>query len=368
MKILILNWRDIRNPQSGGAELLTHEMAKRWIVLGHSVTQLSSAYGDAHDEVIDGVHIIRRGCRNIFSGKLPVHLEAFFWYMRYGRRKFDVVIDEIHGIPFFTPFYVKEKKVALLCEVADDIWDIVFKFPLNIIGKMIENIYFSFYKDIPFLTISHSTKQDIITKGVQKDHITILPMGISLPKKLPKSTKEKHDTIIFVGRLTKAKGVEDAVYMFSELTKDIPKIRLWIVGSGELEYEKKLRDLVAFLGLTDNIKFYGFVSLEKKFELMARAHVLVNPSVREGWGLTVPEAGTVGTPAVAYRVSGLRDLVHERKNGLLVNPDPESLARGVKTILSDKALYKILQNGARIEAKQYDWDKTAEAGLKILMK
>ena len=62
MKILILNWRDIKNPKSGGAEILTHEIAKRWVNWGHSVIQFSSEFkGSAKQEIIDGVKIIRGG-------------------------------------------------------------------------------------------------------------------------------------------------------------------------------------------------------------------------------------------------------------------------------------------------------------------
>ena len=58
-KILILNWRDIKNPNSGGAEVLTHEMAKRWVLWGHEVTQFSSKFrGAKGEEVVDGVRII----------------------------------------------------------------------------------------------------------------------------------------------------------------------------------------------------------------------------------------------------------------------------------------------------------------------
>ena len=212
LKILILNWRDIKNPSSGGAEVLTHEIAKRWVGWGNGIYYLTSSFkGAKKEEIIDGIKIIRMGspdARNLFGS---IHFQAFLYYLKNLRGKFDVVIDEIHGIPFFTPLYVKEKKVALICEVAGRIWDISFPFPFNLLGKYVEKNYFKFYKNINFLTISNSTKDELLGFGVERNKITVLPMGITKPSALPKFKKEKVPTIIFVARLVRSKGVEDAV-------------------------------------------------------------------------------------------------------------------------------------------------------------
>ncbi|HVZ58658.1 MAG TPA: glycosyltransferase family 1 protein, partial [Patescibacteria group bacterium] len=97
MNILILNWRDPKNPKSGGAEIVTMEHAKFWVKNGHSVTWFTSCFaGSSNKENIDGISIVRRG--NSFT----TYLYAPFFYLLH-RQDFDIVIDEIHGIPFFTP-------------------------------------------------------------------------------------------------------------------------------------------------------------------------------------------------------------------------------------------------------------------------
>ncbi len=366
MKILILNWRDIDNPESGGAEVLTHEIAKRWVKNGHEVTQFSANFfGSLAEEVKDGVTIIRRGSANIRSFGIPVHIAAYFWY-RNQKDRFDVVIDEIHGIPFFIPWYIKEKKVALICEVANTIWDAAFLFPFNIIGKNIERFYFRFYRSIPFLTISPSTKADLLQKGVQEKYITVLPMGLNVPKRILKYPKEKNPTLIFVGRLTKAKGIEDALAVMIHLKRIHPKIRLWIVGQGSSDYIQQITNITQQLKLKDCVQFFGFVSQERKFELMSRAHLLIAPSLKEGWGLTVSEAAYVGTPAVAYNVEGLRDVIMQDKTGLLTQTTPEQMSKGIAKILDDNTLYRRLQRSAQQRAKIYSWDKTAKIALSIL--
>jgi len=370
MKILILNWRDIKNPSSGGAEIFTHEMARRWILWGHQVTQFSAAFrGCEKEEIIDGVKVIRRGEPDIRSLSLPVHFWAFWYYLTKFRGKFDVVIDEIHGIPFFTPFFVKEKKVALICEVAKEIWDQMFKFPWNLVGRLMEKFYFKIYKNVHFLTISPSTKNDLIGVGIPDENITILPMGVTLnlPRKLP--PKEGSPTFIFVGRLCKMKGVDEAIRAFSLLIEDFPKAEFWIVGNGEKEYVDYLRKLVNQKKLKTRVKFLGFVSEEEKFKLLARAYLLLHPSRREGWGLVVHEANSVGTPVIAYNSPGLRDIVKDGKNGLLCQENtPEEMCRLAIKLIKDKSLYKKLQKGGLQEVKKASWEKTARAALEILDK
>lgn len=367
MRILILNWRDVRNPEAGGAEILTQEMAKRWVKWGNKVIHFSSFFPKAKkEETIDGVKFIRRGSANLRSCRLPVHLAAFQWYQRHGRGQFDVVIDEIHGLPFFTPLYIKEKKVALICEVAHEIWDKNFRFPLNKIGRFIERHYFSFYQQVPFLTISPSTKKDLISMGIEEKRITVLPMGITPPGKLKKYPKEKSPTLIFAARLSKAKGIEDAIQVLCLVKKDYPKLQLWVIGQKNEEYAQELKNIVRKLDLQNNIKFYGFVSQEKKFELMSRAHLLIAPSIREGWGLTIPEAGAVGTAAVAYNVPGLQDVIKNDVNGILVKPEPRVMSQAVVELLHQPVQRRKLEQGARKEAKKYNWEKTARAALKAL--
>jgi len=102
MHILILNWRDIKNPWAGGAEVVTHEHAKRWVKAGLKVTQFSSMFkGAKKEENVDGVNIIRGG------GPYTVYYSAYKHYNSYFKGKFDLVIDEVNTIPFSRHFMLK---------------------------------------------------------------------------------------------------------------------------------------------------------------------------------------------------------------------------------------------------------------------
>lgn len=368
MRILILNWRDINNPSSGGAEVLTHEIAKRFVKLGNHVVQFSSFFSGArHEEVVDGVKIVREGNADIRTLFASVHFRAFLFYQR-EKKKFDVVIDEVHGIPFFTPWYVKGEKIVLICEVAGELWKKNFGLFFGLLGLLVEKFYlFLVYKNLLFVTISDSTKKDLIENGVNKKNITVLPMGINVPKDMGDIKKEKEKTLIFVGRLTVAKGIEDALSALKEILKINKDVKLWIVGRGDEKYTEKLKRMCKRLGIKNNVIFYGFVSERKKFLLLARAHLLIHSSLKEGFGLTIPEAGCVGTPVVAYNSPGLRDIVINGNNGILVAKNsPELLASMALRLFSDDLLYQKFCFGAKKEARQYNWDKTARVMLDIL--
>lgn len=370
MRILILNWRDIKNPRSGGAEILTHEMAKYWVKIGHHVTSFSSAFpGSLSLEIVDNVEIVRQGhpdARFLFSS---VHFQAFLYYLK-NAKKFDVVIDEIHGIPFFTPWYVKAKRIVLICEVAGDLWQKMFGPFFGAIGRLIEKFYLKVtYKNATFLTISNSTREALLKEGVRGD-VTVLPMGLSFPNGINKIwNKEKKPTLIYVGRLSKSKGIEDAILALSEISKNYKEVKFWVVGSGEKEYLEYLKKMAKKNNVEEKIKFFGFVSQMKKFELMAKAHVLVAPSMKEGWGLTVPEAGRVGTPAVGYDVEGLREVILNERTGYLTSHNnSHELAQNISKMLSDRISYQRLSRTAKNLSLSYNWENTAKVALNILQK
>lgn len=371
MNILIFNWRDIKNPKGGGAEILTHELAKRWVSGGHYVTLFSSEFpGCEKQETLDGVKIIRAGypdARFLFSS---VHFLAYRYYKKKFKKKFDVVIDEVHGLPFFTPWYVKERKVVLICEVASELWTEMFGL-LGLFGRLIEKFYLKIYKDLQFLTISNSTKKELIKEGIKEEGITVLPMGITVPSSLKEYKKEATPTLIFVARLSKSKGIEDALETISNLTHStssgqISNLKLWVVGRGDEGYVNFLKNLAKKLNIEGKVKFFGFVSEEKKFELIGRAHILLAPSIKEGWGLTVPEAAFVGTATIVYNSPGLRDVLRGSIFKIVAKSNtPGGLYDEIIKLFQDKDFFKKLKK-ENLNMKEFDWDRTAQTALKIL--
>lgn len=358
MKILILNWRDIKHPLAGGAEIATHEHAKAWISVGHSVTMFSSGFlNGKREEVIDGIRIIRGG--NHFT----VHLRAAYFYINNLRGKIDLVIDEFHFIPFFTPLYVSQKKIAYIHETAGKNWFKNIYFPLNLIGYLLEPLFFLLYRKMRFITVSNSTREDLMKFGIKKSMITIIYNGIT--KFSSKKTQAKSPIVLYLGKLAVDKGIEDAIHAFSKVYSQRKDCIFWIVGKEEKrDYKNRLIKLVNRLGIEKSVTFYGYVSEQEKFDIYKRAWVLIHSSLKEGWGLTVIEAGSQGCVVIGYNTAGLRDSILDQKTGLLVeHKNINALALSVLKIIEDKNLRKVLGNNAVKRSQKFSWAQSARESI-----
>lgn len=354
LKILCFNWRDLRNPYGGGAEVYLHEILKRIVRAGHSVTLFTSSFaGSEKSEVIDGIYIIRDG------GKYSVYNKAKEFYNLNGAG-YDIVIDSINTKPFGTPGFVKNKPIlAIVYQLAKEYWFYETKFPINVLGRYIlENYWLKKYKYIPTVTISDSSLKDLENLGFEK--IFVVPVGLSIPRLNDIPIKESSPTLIFIGRLRKIKFPDHAIDAIATVRKKIPDAQLWIVGDGPIR--KRLEKEAP-----DGVRFFGRVSQTEKIDLIRRAHVSVVPSIREGWGLVVTEANALGTPAVGYDVPGIRDAIINNQTGLLVSRhNKDELAKAIVRILNDSELRENLARASLTYSSTFDWDKSASSFLNIL--
>jgi len=116
------------------------------------------------------------------------------------------------------------------------------------------------------------------------------------------------------------------------------------------------------------VKFWGFVNDSQKFELLAKAHVLVNPSVHEGWGLVNIEANSVGIPVVAYNSAGLIDSVKDGYSGIILKKNTsEELSYVVQNLLNDKYRYEKMQKNAILWSNNFSWQKSRELSLDLII-
>src|SRR3989338_726046 len=112
MKILIYNWRDIKNPLGGGAELYIHEIAKKFAQKNEVVFYCSQYVGGKEEDELDGIKIIRRG------HNFTLYLYAVIDYLiKFRHESFDLVIDSINCVPFFTPLFIRKPKVTILYHI-----------------------------------------------------------------------------------------------------------------------------------------------------------------------------------------------------------------------------------------------------------
>lgn len=368
MNILVFSWRGPGHPNAGGAEISTHEHLKGWVKGGHKVTLFTSFFpGAKSKEYIDGVEVIRAG-RQV----LGVQLQAIKWYLFEDHEKFDLVVDQFHGLPFFTPLFVRQKKLGFIHEITKEIWKYnTLVWPLSLIpsllGPLLEPLIFKLlYRAIPFMTVSDSTKKDLVELGIPEYAVTVVNNGYSRPKMKTLPSKERANTAIFLGAIAKDKGIEDALKVFSCIDQKEQGWQFWVVGKAESHYQDYLKNLAKNLGLENKLKFWGYVSERKKFELLAKAHILVNPSIREGWGLVVIEAASVKTPTVGYDVPGLRDSIKNGETGILSDPNPIACAEKVLSLMNDKKEYETFRRSCIRWSKQFNWKESSKKSLNLI--
>jgi len=352
-KILLINWRDIKNPEAGGAELYFHEIFKRLAAKGYSVTVLAHAFGGApSEETVDGLTVIRRG------GKFLFNYQIIPWLVTH-HRSYDIVIEDLNKIPFFTLFYCRKPRLHLAMHFFGTE---IFKeavFPLALYVFLMERLAGFLYRREKFVAISESTAGDLVRFGVPRDTITIIEPGIDTTFFRPVCEKKRPAVIAHVGRLMKYKNVQFVITCLPELLKHAPDLMLHIGGSGD--YRSALENLAASLGVREHVRFLGRISEEEKRELLSGAVMFVNPSAKEGWGINNIEANLCGTVSLSNNVHGLRDSVIDTVTGLLYQPDDRDdfVRKALILLTDDKARSRMEQAALKRAREDLDWETIA---------
>lgn len=371
--ILALSWRDIKAPKAGGAEVHTHEMLSRADKNRFRIYHFSPhSEGLPEKENLDGVTYLRSG--NVIT----VILKAMRFYRR-NSKNIDFVIDQCNTHRFFTPLWVERKKrIFYIHQLTKEIWDYSARFPLSKIGKLLEESFLRLNCHDAVITVSESTRDELVERGYKADKIKIIHNGVSFK---PWGSdrwldKEEKPTFIYAGRYSPYKGIDVSVRAFAQLKKKYPDAKLWIIGKKDQDYVDKYIipickkhdlqwvDVQRDAGGNEiepqqgDIISWGYVSEEKKLELLSRAWTLLFPSIREGWGIPVTEAGCVGTPCIAFDSPGIREAVDYGKAGYLCTANTvEGLSEQMNIVISDKMLYTNKRKCAYEYSSCFQWEE-----------
>lgn len=357
--ILILNWRDPKHPQAGGAEKYLFEQAKRWLQRGHFVEWLSGGFaGGAPRDTIDSIPIRRVG------NAVTVYAAVPWTYVTEFRDRFDVILDAENGLPFFSPLYSLKPKLCIVHHVHLEVfrnhlprW---LAYPLMACERTIVPLI---YRNVPFVAVSEDTRAEMNAIGMSKRPVSIVYNGVD--DDLTPGAKAPIPTILYLGRLMPYKRVDRLIEALAEVKESVPDARLVIAGDGQSK--AALEKHAERLGLARSVTFEGFVDEARKRELLACAWTLVNPSEIEGWGVSVIEANACGTAAIAFDVPGLRESIRNNETGHVV-PKDGKLAPSIVRLLSDPDHRERLERGAIAWARNFSWDKSAGEMLKEMDK
>ena len=212
-----------------------------------------------------------------------------------------------------------------------------------------------FNKDILQASCFHVTcmpEMEYVRKFGYKGPIALITNPVALPDYINTITRENSKVRFgFLGRLHPVKKVENIFYAASLL--DRTDFDLKIIGSGDPDYERFLRQEVARLGLS-NVEFCGFVTGQEKYKLLAGLSALFVPSDFENFGMIVPEALSVGTPVMA-RLGTPWEELNTHKCGWWCDRSPQSIAQVMIEVLnmSQSDLIAMGERGKQLVAQHY---------------
>jgi glycosyltransferase involved in cell wall biosynthesis len=354
--VLFVNWRDVTHPEGGGSERYVHHMAEGLAAAGLDVSLFCAAHGRAPaEETLRGVRIVRRG------GRLSVYPRALLYVLRHRPR---LVVDVQNGLPFGSTLVTRRPVVVLVHHVHREQWPIVFGRLGGAIGWWVESVLAPrLYRRSRYVTVSTATAEELGGLGVAAERLSVIRNGTEPvpPSFVPPSAEPR---LAVLGRLVPHKRVEHAIEVVARLRDRWPGLRLSVVGEGW--WEEELRAHAEKFGVAGIVDFHGYLDEQRKHEELARSWVHLCPSVKEGWGLVVTEAGAHRVPTVGYRsAGGLRESVVDGRTGVLVD-DLDEMTEAVDRLLADPAARGRMGAAAADHAAAYNWPASVSGFAGVL--
>lgn len=359
MKILVANKKDWTHPESSGAEVNLRETLSRLSDRGHEVHLLCAAYpGSEMREELEGVKIHRYGLVGR-TNELYILTAGQLYLNRLILSLEPDVIYTVHSMMTWIPLFKRDKHLHIIHHLNGKAILHKLDFPYNLPAYIAESLSLWFDRGRKLVSVSPATTQDLIDRGISEGQITEIQNGVDT-KHIQPGEEADDPIVLYFGRIEYNKGSDLLPEIHRRIQEDYgEEYTLEIAGTGRMEEEVK-----EFAERHENVNFHGYVSEEKKIELLQRAWLTIHPSRREGWGLTVLEANAAGTPAVGFEKGGLEYSVQDGRTGVLVQSGPGienqlgEFSREVSSLLLDDERRKDLGSEAREFAESLDWEET----------
>jgi L-malate glycosyltransferase len=345
----------------GGVEKRVWELAIRLTRRGHEVHLFGMKFWDGEDIINhEGVflHGICPAQKLYTSGRRSIWQAVYFSLYLLSplhKEKFDII--DCQQFPYFSCFSAKIisklRKTPFVItwhEIWSEYWNEYLGWKGSG-GKITEQLVARLTQNS--IAVSESTKINLKTLGY-RGNITIIPNGVDLQQIRLINPSDETSDIIFVGRLIKEKHVDLLVRAFGILSSEQPELRLLIIGEGPEQYT--ITKIIQELSLEERVVLKGFQdNHDKVIALMKSAKVFVNPSTREGFGITALEALACGIPVVTvdHPANAIRDLITD-KNGFTCSLSEKDLADTIRIALKR---YPEMKNDCISSASVFDWEK-----------
>jgi glycosyltransferase involved in cell wall biosynthesis len=362
-RVVMCNWRDLKHPSKGGAEVFAHQVAEQFARAGAQVDLLTaSSDGNPSQETMNGVRVHRLG------NALTVYPRALLWIMR-RRKSIDAIIDCQNGIPFFTPLAAASRTpiACVIHHVHQQQFALYLPRPAAWLARQLEGRFTRrIYGKRAFAVVSPSTRTDARRVLQLRGSLHVTPSGIARPQRAALQ-RAATPRLVSVGRLVAHKRVEILLEALPEVRGALEGVHLDIVGDGPAR--PALEQRAVELGVDDIVTFHGFVPEEERRRLVADAWATAITSTSEGWGLTVIEAAALGVPAVGLDVPGVRDSIRDEETGWLVR-DRAQLAPALVhalELMGDPEQRDRISGRAERWAAGFSWVTTADLLARCLL-
>lgn len=177
----------------------------------------------------------------------------------------------------------------------------------------------------------------------------------------PKTIKERYinkKIIVSVGNLFKSKGQHIVIKALREIVGRHKDVVYIIVGKGP--YREELERLVNRLELQPYVEFTGQLPHDKAMEYVQACDIFALPSYPEGFGIAFVEAMAYGKAVIACKGTGIEDVIRDRENGLLVEPDNvDAVAQSICRLLDDEAYAQTIGQHAKLSVDELTWENNA---------
>lgn len=370
MKILLVCYE--YPPVGGGGGVGASQYAEAWAAQGHDVTVLTSRTSSLPSRgVIGGVEVVRvptvgkpdRVTSTIVS--MASYLVSGFFYVLRHRPSLDgvQVVNTHFSLPtgplgLFVGRLLGVPQVLTI--IGGDIYDPAKRSSphrsrlLRVLNRYIIR---SAHRVI---AISSDTEQRARRHYGIRRPVRVINYGFkplpepdeppALPTLPDPGSGARPYRLISVGRLVERKGFK---YLIRALAFLPARVQLLLVGDGPLEQE--LRRMARECGVQDRVAWLGYQPRDRIYGYLKQSDCYVLSSLHEGLGIVVQEAMFAGLPVVATNNGGQVDLIRERRNGLLVEPeDPEALAGAIEEIRNDRALAESMRRNNLTDIETYD--------------
>ena len=349
-------------PHLGGIERYIDHMMHQFISKGKKVVLVTSNYNNAEKiEIIDNIRIIRLPVYNRFKNRYPL--------IKHNREQKQLIKEldnyDIESIIVNTRFH-------LTSHIGAD-YGKKHNIPVYLIEHgssyvTLDNKLIDFFANIYEKYLTYKIKKKITGfYGVSKaasdwiKEFNIKANGvwynsIDVNKKLPRKKRHKEINFLYAGRLIKQKGVLNILNAFSKLEKKYNNIHLYIAGDGPEydKYQKKFR--------SKRISFLGALTHNELFDYYAITDIFLYPPLwPEGLPTSILEAGLMKCSVIGTNQGGIKEIIMNNKNGLVISGTEKSLFDGMEKLIKNKNLRKELSNTLYEDIlNKFSWDVTSD--------